>query len=74
MSTASSAVFDNPQFDEWLKQEILRLSVDALNKHMVVCTACGQVKGDYIIDYQANEYRFDTPKTYAFLTFILSQG
>ena len=74
MSTASTAVFDNPQFDEWLKKEILRLSVDALHKHMVVCTACGQVKGDYIIDYQNEQYRFDEPKTYAFLTFLLAQG
>ncbi|OKH14184.1 hypothetical protein [[Limnothrix rosea] IAM M-220] len=73
MSTASSAVFKDPQFDEWLQREILRLSVDTLNKKAITCTACGEIRGDYIVDFQGETYRFDTPKTYAFLTYVLEE-
>ena len=74
LDAASLETFDDTQLNEWLTKRILQLSVDALSQRMVVCTACGETKGDYIIDVQKAQYRFDTPKTYAFLKYILAEG
>ncbi|MGB2925651.1 MAG: hypothetical protein WBB82_10145 [Limnothrix sp.] len=65
---------NDPKFEAWLEQQILSLSVDALNEKVLTCTACGQVKGDYIIEYQGKSMRFDAGKTYGFLQYILAQS
>jgi hypothetical protein len=58
-------------FEEWLKAQILKLSVDTLKSEAVTCTACGEVLGTYIIDYKGTEFRYSTERTYAFLKFLL---
>lgn len=58
------------QFDDWLKQQILALSVDTLNQEVFTCTACTKIAGDYIIDYQGDTLRLQTAEAYAFLQFI----
>lgn len=55
---------------DWLKGEILRLSVDTLRLNAVTCTACGVVLGTYIIDYQGDRFRLSLEQAYAFLKFI----
>lgn len=59
-------------FDHWIEQQILTLSVKALSQNVLTCTACPQVMGDYIIEYQGESFRFSASKAYAFLQFILS--
>lgn len=60
-------------FDSWLEQQILTLSVDALSQEVLTCTACPQVVGDYIIEYQGESFRFKAPKAYAFLQYVINQ-
>lgn len=54
----------------WLEQEIQRLSVETLSSDVVTCTACGEVQGDYIIDYQGKSMRLPSAEAYAFLKFV----
>ena len=61
------------QLDNWLARLIRELSVDALASGTFTCTACGEVAGDYIVDYEGKTYRFDTVTTYAFLEFVLAK-
>ncbi|EKV01297.1 hypothetical protein Lepto7375DRAFT_3459 [Leptolyngbya sp. PCC 7375] len=61
------------QLDQWLTKRIRDLSVDALASKAFTCTACGEVEGEYIVDYEGKTYRFDTATTYAFLEFILAK-
>lgn len=61
-------------FDTWLEAQIRHLSVETLKSSAITCTACGEVAGDYIIDYQGATYRFPAPKAYAFLQFVASQS
>lgn len=68
----SNPDFDlNTTFEDWMKAEILKLSVSTLNKQAVTCTACGEVLGTYIIDYKGTQFRFSAERTYAFLKFLL---
>jgi hypothetical protein len=55
---------------DWLKAQILHLSVETLKSNAVTCTACGEVLGTYIIDYQGDRFRLSPEQTYAFLKFI----
>ncbi len=55
---------------DWLKAQILQLSVDTLKSNAVTCTACGEVLGTYIIDYRGDRFRLSLEQTYAFLKFI----
>jgi hypothetical protein len=57
-------------FQDWLKAQILQLSVDTLKSSAVTCTACGEVLGTYIIDYKGERFRLSLEETYAFLKFI----
>jgi hypothetical protein len=59
-------------FDTWIKEEILKLSVDALKLKALTCTACGEVLGAYIIEYEGTRFRYSAERTYAFLHYILS--
>ena len=70
------ASLDSPTFsqlDNWLTKRIRELSVDTLSSKTFTCTACGEVEGEYLVDYEGKTYRFDTPTTYAFLEFILAK-
>lgn len=55
---------------DWLKAQILQLSIETLKSNAVTCTACGEVLGTYIIDYQGSRFRLSLEQTYAFLKFI----
>jgi hypothetical protein len=65
-------------WQDWLKAQILRLSVDTLRLNAMTCTACGVVLGTYIIDYKGvgeasrneNRFRLSLEQAYAFLKFI----
>lgn len=61
------------QLETWLAKRIRELSIDALAAKTFTCTACGEVKGDYLVDYEGTTYRFDTATTHAFLEFILAK-
>jgi hypothetical protein len=61
-------------FEEWLTQQILTLSVDALSQKVLTCTACPQVLGDYIIEYQGESLRLPAGKAYAFLRYVLESA
>lgn len=70
------ASLESPTFSQlntWLAKRIRDLSVDALASQAFTCTACGEVAGEYLVDYEGKTYRFDTATTYAFLEFILAQ-
>jgi hypothetical protein len=57
--------------DEWIKEQILQLSVDALSAGVLTCTACSQsTKGEYVIEYQGETFRYLPERTYAFLKFV----
>lgn len=57
--------------EPWLQSQILTLSVDALSKSMLTCTACPQVMGDYIVEYQGESLRLPAAATYALLRYVL---
>ncbi|MGD1857014.1 MAG: hypothetical protein ACFB2W_22500 [Leptolyngbyaceae cyanobacterium] len=61
------------QLETWLTKQIRDLSVDALASKTFTCTACGEVEGEYLVDYDGTTYRFNTATTYAFLEFILAK-
>jgi hypothetical protein len=57
-------------FEAWLNAQILRLSVDTLKSKAVTCTACGEILGTYIIEYQGHRFRYSPGEAYAFLKFV----
>ena len=66
-----SQVSTTTTFDDWIKEQILRLSVDALSVGVVTCTACSQsTSGEYVIEYQGETLRYAPEKIYAFLMFV----
>lgn len=70
-ASVESAMFG--EFDAWIKERIRQLSVSSVANGVFTCTACGEVAGDYIVDYKGETFRFDTITTYAFLQFILEK-
>ncbi len=56
--------------EDWLKAQILHLSVETLKSNAVTCTACGEILGTYIIDYQGERFRLSLEQAYAFLKFL----
>ena len=60
------------QRDRWLTEQIRQLSVDALKQRIFTCTVCGEVSGQYIINWSNKTHRFSAADTYAFLQFVLS--
>lgn len=58
------------QFDQWLHEQILQLSVDRLGSGVLTCTACEEVFGEYIIEYSGEKFRLPAGQTYAFLQFV----
>ncbi|MEA5462848.1 hypothetical protein [Leptothoe sp. PORK10 BA2] len=70
------ASLESPTFSQlnaWLTKRIRELSVETLASQAFTCTACGEVSGEYLVDYEGQTYRFDTATTYAFLEFILAK-
>ncbi|MFB2893509.1 hypothetical protein ACE1CI_11405 [Aerosakkonemataceae cyanobacterium BLCC-F50] len=57
-------------FETWLKNQILKLSIDTLKLKAITCTACGEVLGTYIIDYQGKQFHYTSGEAYAFLKFL----
>lgn len=58
-------------YDQWLAEQILKLSVDALVSEVLTCTACAQSTfSEYVIEYQGETFRYFPEKTYAFLKFV----
>lgn len=68
LSTSDSSV--ETAFESWLKVQILQLSVDTLKSKAITCTACGEVLGTYIIEYQGCQFRYSPAEAYAFLKFV----
>ena len=60
------------QFDQWLAEEIRCLSVDALNRGVFTCTACGEQAGYYVIQYGAQQKHLNAGDTYGFLKALLA--
>jgi hypothetical protein len=72
--SASSQVSTSNKFDGWLKDQILKLSVDVLRAGVMTCTACPESKiGEYIIEYQGESLRYNPEKTFAFLKFVTDE-
>lgn len=75
MNTSMSQ-FNLPQslatdFDNWITEQILKLSTDTLSSKVLTCTACTQsASGKYIIEYQGETFRYSPSETYAFLKFV----
>ena len=58
------------QVDQWIADQIRKLSVDTIASGTFTCTACGEVQGDYIVVYKGETFRFDAMTTYAVLQFL----
>jgi hypothetical protein len=62
------------EFEAWLMAQVRALSVDALRVGIATCTACGEIQGDYIIEFKGKKLRYPLHTTYAFLQFILASS
>lgn len=60
-------------FDEWMNTQISHLSLSATQLSNLTCTACNEILGMYIIDYQGDRFHYSAFRTYAFLKFILEE-
>ncbi|OLP17305.1 hypothetical protein BST81_15965 [Leptolyngbya sp. 'hensonii'] len=74
MTVLTSYPFTSGAFEVWLKEQIQQLSVDTLKSRAVTCTACGEVVGTYIVEYQGHRSRYSPAETYALLKFIAEQA
>ncbi|MEL7039535.1 MAG: hypothetical protein AAFO04_28575 [Cyanobacteria bacterium J06592_8] len=74
MNTPAQSSPNLQAFEQWLNQQILTLSVDALKNNVLTCTACPKVMGDYIIEYKGESIRLPVGKAYAFLRYILDDA
>ena len=71
MSKSDTPSLTTTTYDQWLTEQIFKLSVDALKSKVLTCTACAESdSGEYIIDYQGETFRYSPEKTYAFLKFV----
>lgn len=71
MSKSDTSLIVATTFEQWLAEQILRLSVDALASEVLTCTVCAQLtSGEYVIEYQGKTFRYSPEKTYAFLKFV----
>jgi hypothetical protein len=70
MTSSTSGSLIGDVFETWLKDQIFRLSVDTLKSKAITCTACGEVLGTYIIEYQGERFRYSPGEAYAFLKFV----
>ena len=57
--------------NQWLEEQIRQMSVDILSLGTYTCTVCGEVLGEYIIDYSGETIRLSGSETYAFLKFVI---
>ncbi|MEL6382420.1 MAG: hypothetical protein AAFQ89_08100 [Cyanobacteria bacterium J06626_18] len=63
-----------PGYESWLEEQIRQLSVEALKTNTLTCTACGEVAGSYIIEYDGQSFRLPSEETYVFLSFIVGNA
>lgn len=63
-----------PGYESWLEEQIRQLSVEALKTNTLTCTACGEVEGSYIVEYDGQSFRLPGEEAYAFLSFILGNA
>lgn len=68
-NTASSTALIQA-LDHWLHEQIRPLSVAMLKDAVMTCTACGDVTGEYIVEYQGDTLRLPASDTYALLKFV----
>ncbi|MEL6326095.1 MAG: hypothetical protein AAFQ61_04215 [Cyanobacteria bacterium J06626_23] len=57
-------------FHQWLTEEIRKLSVETLSKAALTCTACGEIEGNYVIEYQGAKLSCSPEQAYAYLVFV----
>lgn len=58
------------EFDNWIAEQVLKLSTDALSAQVFTCTACAEsTSGEYIIEYEGESFRYSPLETYVFLKF-----
>ena len=57
-------------FHQWLTDEIRQLSIDTLRKAALTCNVCGEIKGNYAIEYQGAKLSLPPEQTYAYLKFV----
>lgn len=60
-----------PGYEEWLTEEIQKLSIIALKTQTLTCNACGEVLGTYIVEYGGDTFRLPGEEAYTFLKFIV---
>ena len=58
-------------FNQWLIEEIRRLSVETLSQEAITCTACGEIAGNYVIEYQGEKLSCPAEQAYAYLKFVV---
>lgn len=57
-------------FHQWLTQEIRQLSVETLSKSALTCNVCGEIEGNYSIEYQGAKLSLPPDQAYAYLKFV----
>ena len=59
-------------YNQWLTEQIKKLSVDALvSSEALTCTACVESdSGKYVIEYQRETFRYSPEQAYTFLKFL----
>lgn len=62
------------EFEAWLTAQVRQLSVEALSVGIATCTACGEIQGDYIVEFKGEKLRYPLHTAYAFLQFILASS
>jgi hypothetical protein len=60
-----------PAIEAWLTEQVRQLSVDVLFIGVATCTACGEIEGDYIIEFKGEQLRYPLHTAYAVLRFLL---
>ncbi len=61
----------NPVVEAWLTEQVRQLSVDVLLIGIATCIACGEIEGDYIIEFKGAQLRYPLHTAYAVLRFML---
>jgi len=57
-------------FRQWLTDEIRQLSVTTLSKSALTCNVCGEIEGNYAVEYQGAKLSLPPEQTYAYLKFV----
>ena len=60
-------------FRQWLTDEIRQLSVTTLSKSALTCNVCGEIEGNYVIEYKGAKLSCPPEQAYAYLQFVAQQ-